>query len=162
LAWGPGFTAGQDCHAVIETNRGPDLGRVIWQGQAQPDTGVPEQVGDFQAERVLRAPVDGKMLKPSVEIGTLLAEGDEIAQVAGEIVRAPFAGVLRGLMMDGLLVQRGEKIGDLDPRSDPQLCWKVSDKALAIGGGVLEAVLTWQAGGQVGAAPGWEAKRGGV
>jgi xanthine dehydrogenase accessory factor len=145
IGLGPGFSAGQDCHVVIETNRGPDLGRVIWEGQAQADTGIPERVGEYRSERVLRAPVQGQLRALAV-IGAMLTLGDDVAQVDGERVRAPFAGVLRGIMMDGLTVQQGEKIGDLDPRGDPELCWKISDKALAIGGGVLEAVLSWKSG----------------
>lgn len=144
IGLGPGFEAGIDCHAVVETNRGPFLGRVIWQGAAQEDTGVPEQVGSFRGERVLRAPVSG-LLEAAVDIGSLLKEGDLIASVGGRPLRAPFDGVLRGLLMGGLRVTRGDKIGDIDPRSDPRLCWLVSDKALAVGGGVVEAILAWTA-----------------
>lgn len=149
IGLGPGFTAGLDCHAVVETNRGPFLGRVIWQGQALPDTGIPEQVGEKRIERVLRAPVDGE-LEPSAQIGSVLKQGDLIARVAGRDVRAPFDGVLRGLVQGGLQVRAGTKIGDIDPRGDPRLSWLVSDKALAVAGGVLEAVLTWQARNRAG------------
>jgi xanthine dehydrogenase accessory factor len=140
---GPGFTAGKDCHAVIETNRGPHLGRVIWSGSAQDDTRTPEKVGVHRGERVLRAPIEGPVaaVKP---IGTLLKEGDIVARVAGAPVVAPFDGVLRGMIQDGIVAEAGEKIGDIDPRGDVRLCWLVSDKALSIGGGVLEAVLSWQ------------------
>ena len=141
IGLGPGFTAGLDCHAVIETNRGPFLGRVIWQGQAQPDTGMPERVGDYQIERVLRAPVDG-VLEPVADIGALLQTGEPIARLGDTLVRAPFAGVLRGLVQGGLRVRAGDKIGDVDPRNDPRLSQLVSEKALAIGGGVLEAILS--------------------
>lgn len=143
IGLGPGFTAGKDCHAVVETNRGPFLGRVIWEGQAEMDTGVPEKVGSYQTERVLRAPVNG-MVEPLVNIGDHVQEGEIIARVAGEVVRAPFNGVLRGLVHEGLEVKPGEKIGDVDPRDDPRLCWLVSDKSLSIGGGVLEAILSWK------------------
>jgi xanthine dehydrogenase accessory factor len=141
IGLGPGFQAGLDCHAVIETNRGPALGRVIWQGGAQDDTGIPERVGAYRSERVLRAPAAG-VLDAVAEIGALLAEGDLVARVGVAEVRAPFHGVLRGLLHPGLEVRTGEKIGDLDPRGDPALCWLVSDKALAVGGGVLEAILS--------------------
>jgi xanthine dehydrogenase accessory factor len=143
LGLGPGFTAGVDCHAVVETNRGPFMGRVIWEGQAQADTGVPERVEGYQVERVLRAPADG-VLEPAAEIGALLRAGQIIARVGGQPVAAPFDGVLRGLVQAGVAVGAGTKIGDLDPRGDPRLCWLVSDKALAVGGGVLEAVLAWK------------------
>lgn len=140
LGLGPGFTAGVDCHAVIETNRGPFLGRVIWEGQAQADTGIPERVGTKGAERVLRAPAAGPLLARA-EIGDRVQAGEVVAEVAGLPVVAPFDGVLRGLAQSGLMVQAGEKIGDLDPRGDPRLSHLISDKALAIGGGVLEAIL---------------------
>jgi len=143
IGLGPGFTAGVDCHAVVETNRGPAMGRVLWEGQAQADTGVPERVAGYQVERVLRAPADG-VIEPFVEIGNLVSAGDLIAEVAGEPVIAAFDGVVRGLIKPGLKIRAGEKIGDIDPRGDPRLCWMVSDKALAVAGGVLEAILSWK------------------
>jgi xanthine dehydrogenase accessory factor len=146
---GPGFQAGVDCHAVIETARGPRLGRVYWSGSAHPDTGIPDHVAGYTGERVLRAPVAG-VIEPLVEIGDLCQKGDVIARInvgEGSVeVVAAFDGLLRGLLHGGLSVPEGMKIGDLDPRGDPSLCWIISDKALAIGGGVLEAVLTWAAG----------------
>jgi xanthine dehydrogenase accessory factor len=143
IGLGPGFTAGFHCHAVIETNRGPHLGQAIWQGGAEENTGIPERVGEYRSDRVLRSPVDGS-IDPLVDIGTLVQAGAVIARVAGQPVTAPFPGVLRGLAQAGLPVSAGEKIGDLDPRADPSLCWLVSDKALAVGGGVLEAILSWR------------------
>lgn len=141
IGLGPGFTAGVDCSAVIETHRGHRLGRVIWQGQAQVDTGLPESVAERQAERVLRAPADG-VLHTFAEIEAHLEPGEAVGKVGEKVLRAPFAGVLRGLLPEGMQVQQGMKIGDLDPRDDPALCRLVSDKALSIGGGVLEAILT--------------------
>ena len=141
IGLGPGFTAGKDCHAVVETMRGHSLGRVIWQGKALPNTGIPEAVLQKQGERVLRAPVDG-VLKNQIEIGTHLEKGDMIAEVGGKSITAPFKGVLRGLLHEGLNVEKGMKIGDLDPRDEASLCFLISDKALAIGGGVLEAILS--------------------
>ena len=141
IALGPGFTAGVDCHAVIETMRGHTLGRVIWQGAAVPNTGTPGTVAGKGAERVLRAPVAGKVDWRS-EIGDLVQEGVIIGKVAGNPVIAPFAGVLRGLIAPGSEVPAGLKIGDLDARADVSACFTISDKALAIGGGVLEAILT--------------------
>lgn len=141
IGLGPGFTAGVDCHAVVETRRGHFLGRVIWQGSAQADTGLPDTVEGIGSRRVLRAPADGVLLAQR-EIGDRLEKGDLVATVAGQEVRAPFKGVLRGLLHPGLAVQRGLKIGDVDPRDDPRYCTLVSDKALAIGGGVLEAVFS--------------------
>lgn len=140
---GPGFTVGENCHAVIETNRGPFLGRVIWSGSAQEDTQMPEAVGEYRAERVLRAPAEGRVTALAA-IGSSLIKGDAVAQVAGLTVHAPFDGVLRGIIQDGIVAALGEKIGDVDPRGDARLCWMVSDKALSVGGGVLEAILSWQ------------------
>lgn len=138
IGLGPGFTAGNDCHAVIETRRSHTLGRVIWQGPTQPDSGEPE--GD--PRRVLRAPVDG-VLWGVKKIGEHVEEGEVMAVISGQSsVFSPFAGVVRGMIHDGLTVTCGMKIGDVDPRNDPSYCYLVSDKALAIGGGALEAVLS--------------------
>ena len=137
IGLGPGFHAGRNCHAVIETRRSHTLGRVYWDGPTQSDSGQPE--GDQR--RVLRAPVDG-IFNSRVQIGEHVETGQIIADVAGEAIKAPFPGVIRGLLHSGLRVKAGLKIGDVDPRDDHNLCKLVSDKALAIGGGVLEAMLT--------------------
>jgi xanthine dehydrogenase accessory factor len=143
IGLGPGFTAGEDCHAIVETQRGHFLGRVIWEGSAQADTGVPEGVMSYSSERVLRAPVDG-VLHSLAEIGEHISPGKIVAEVNNQPVRAPFRGVLRGLLHTGLIVTQGMKIGDLDPRDNPRYCWLVSDKSLAVGGGVLEAILAYR------------------
>jgi xanthine dehydrogenase accessory factor len=143
IGLGPGFRAGSDCHAVIETRRSHTLGRVIWEGASQADSGEPE--GD--PRRVLRAPVDG-VLVGHAKIGDHLQAGQLVAEVQSEIqnrkseILSPFAGVLRGLLHDGLYATKGMKVGDVDARNDRAACFLVSDKALAIGGGVLEAVLS--------------------
>jgi len=141
IALGPGFAAGADCHAVIETNRGHSLGRVLWQGSAEPNTGVPGAVRGQSADRVLRAPGAGHVI-PRAAIGDLLRAGDAVAEIGDELVRAPFDGVLRGLIHPAVEVTPGMKIGDVDPRGVRDHCFTLSDKALAIGGGVLEAVLS--------------------
>lgn len=138
---GPGFIAGIHCHAIIETKRGHTLGRVYWTGTAEADTQTPEKVSGYDVERVLRAPTGGEV-KSLVRIGDLVSAGQELAVVDGRIVTARFDGVIRGMIADGILVHAGMKIGDLDPRRDPRLCYIVSDKALAVGGGVLEAILS--------------------
>jgi xanthine dehydrogenase accessory factor len=138
---GPGFIAGEDCHAVVETRRGHRMGRVIWKGPAEADTGSPEALGSQAGRRVLRAPAEGRV-DPREEIGARLAEGQLVAEVAGYEVRAPFAGVLRGLIHPEIPVTMGMKIGDVDPRGEVAYCWEISDKSLAIGGGVLEALLS--------------------
>lgn len=140
IGLGPGFVAGENCHAAIETMRGHTLGRVIWQGAPLPNTGAPGAVHQHQGERVLRAPAEG-VLHAHAQIGDHLQPGDLIAEVAGHQVAAPFKGVLRGLLHSGLQVTKGFKIGDLDPRGDPTYCITVSDKSLAVGGAVLEAIL---------------------
>ena len=141
IGLGPGFVAGQDCHAVIETMRGHTLGRVIWQGSAIPNTGTPGIVGGKGAERVLRAPQDGS-IKWQVEIGDQVTSDQELGDVNDAPVKAPFAGVVRGLIAQGTAVKEGLKIGDVDARADRDACFTISDKALSIGGGVLEALLT--------------------
>ncbi len=140
IALGPGFEAGQDCHAVIETNRGHWLGRVIYAGQSEPDTGRPSPVKGQVADRVLRAPAEGYVVAVA-RLGDQLQPGQLIARVGGQEVRAPFAGVLRGLVHSQVPVTKGFKIGDLDPRGVVRHCFTISDKSLAIGGGVLEAIL---------------------
>ena len=140
IGLGPGFIAGENCHAVIETQRGHTLGRVYWSGSGLKNTGIPDGVLGEAEKRVLRSPGNGK-LQAIAAIGDQVIKDQPIAQVNGEIIRSPFGGVLRGLIKDGLDVLSGMKIGDIDPRNDPKLCSLISDKALAIGGGVLEAIL---------------------
>ncbi|NLI20357.1 MAG: EF2563 family selenium-dependent molybdenum hydroxylase system protein [Clostridiales bacterium] len=145
LALGPGFTAGVDCHAVIETMRGHDLGRVLTNGSAQPNTGVPGLIAGYGSERILRAPRGG-FWQTDKEIGAHVEKGETVATVDGEPVYASLTGVLRGLLPDGTPVTRGMKSGDVDPRDRPEYCFTVSDKARAIGGGVLEALLMLSGG----------------
>lgn len=137
---GPGFTAGEDCHAVVETMRGHTLGRVIYRGSALPNTNIPGLIGGFAGERVLRAPADG-IFESTHRIRDLVKEGETVGFVALEPMKATISGVLRGLIADGAEVKKGLKCGDVDPRGEVAYCDTVSDKASAIGGGVLEAVL---------------------
>lgn len=137
---GPGFTAGVDCHAVVETMRGHYLGRVIHAGSAIPNTGIPGLIGGFAGERVLRAPADG-VFHQLLEIGAQVKMGDVAATVNGEPMVCTLDGVLRGILADGTPVHKGMKSGDIDPRCEVKHCYCASDKALAVGGGVLEAVL---------------------
>ena len=141
VALGPGFTAGVNCHAVVETMRGPRLGRVLWSGSAAANTGTPGAIAGRGAERVLRAPTDGEV-RWQARIGEIVSAGTVIGIVERVEIRAPFDGLVRGLLAEGTPVHTGLKIGDIDPRADTD--WRqLSDKALAIGGGVLEAALTW-------------------
>ena len=137
---GPGFTAGNDCHAVVETMRGHTLGRVIYEGSALPNTNIPGLIGGFAGERVLRAPADG-IFRAAANIGDMVSEGDTVGFVSGEPMKCTISGVLRGLIADGTTVHKGMKSGDVDPRGEVGYCKTASDKALAIGGGVLEAIL---------------------
>jgi xanthine dehydrogenase accessory factor len=137
---GPGFTVRTDCHAVIETNRGHRLGRVLWRGSAAPNTGSPGEIGGRGSDRVLRAPVSGEV-RWTAQIGDVVSLG-AVGSVGDAEVIAPFAGLIRGLIAEGTTVPVGMKIGDIDPRVDIAVD-EISDKALAIGGGVVEAVLMW-------------------
>ena len=141
IGLGPGFYAGEDCHAVIETKRGHTLGRVIWEGPALPNSGTPGVIGGRGAERVLRAPSQGEVAW-ELNIGESVKQNQLVGSVAGEPVLAPFDGVVRGLIAPGTAVTRGMKIGDVDGRADNSACFTISDKALSIGGGVLEALLS--------------------
>ncbi|MFQ5556499.1 MAG: selenium-dependent molybdenum cofactor biosynthesis protein YqeB [Acidimicrobiales bacterium] len=144
IGLGPGFTAGVDCHAVVETQRGHRLGRVCWHGSAAADSGVPGVVGTKGAERVLRAPAAG-VVTWELGIGDTVDAGETLGTVGGEPVTAPFHGLVRGLIAPGTTVRPDTKIGDVDPRVHLGAEREISDKALAVGGGVVEAVLTWLA-----------------
>jgi xanthine dehydrogenase accessory factor len=140
IALGPGFTAGDDVDAVVETNRGHNLGRVLRQGSAQPNTGIPAPVGGYTADRVLRAPRAGRLIGRQ-RIGDEVAAGTVVATVDGEPVVSSIGGTLRGLLHDGVEVTINMKVGDIDPRAVPDYCFTISDKARALGGAVLEAIL---------------------
>jgi xanthine dehydrogenase accessory factor len=140
IALGPGFEAGRDAHLVVESHRRHNLGRLLAVGSAQPDTGVPGPVLGITTDRVLRAPADG-LWQSAMKIGDLVEKGDSVGSVAGVPVKALIEGVLRGMIRPGINVQEGLKIGDVDPRARREYCDTISDKALAIGGGVLEGIL---------------------
>lgn len=137
IGLGPGFIAGKDVHAVIETKRGHNLGRLILRGEALPDTGIPGEVAGRSRERVLRAPIDG-VLNCNKQIGATAEQGEIIFTAGGQPVHAPFTGVVRGILRDGTQVKRNMKTADLDPRADIDV-YTISDKARAIGGAALEA-----------------------
>lgn len=137
---GPGFTAGEDCHAVVETMRGHTLGRVIYHGSALPNTNIPGLIGGYAGERVLRAPADG-IFHQLLDIGAEVKAGDIAGEVAGLPMRCTIDGVVRGILPEGTPVHKGMKSGDVDPRCRPEYCTTASDKALAVGGGALEALL---------------------
>ncbi|MEA4973107.1 MAG: selenium-dependent molybdenum cofactor biosynthesis protein YqeB [Candidatus Metalachnospira sp.] len=140
IAVGPGFEAGVDCHAVVETQRGHYLGRVFLKGRAAENTGVPGNIGGYTVERIIRAVKDG-MFRPVCGIGDVVEAGQTVAYVDDEPVKCLIGGVLRGILPDNTMVYKGMKSGDVDPRCNIEHCYSVSDKALAVGGGVLEACL---------------------
>lgn len=140
VALGPGFEAGRDCHVVIETSRGHDLGRIVVSGQAAPNTGVPGAIAGHTAERVLRAPAAGTF-ESDRTIGDAVAKGEFIGAVAGKPVVAGIDGVLRGLIRPGTAIPARTKLGDIDPRGRKAFCYTISDKARALSGSVLEAIM---------------------
>ena len=140
LALGPGFAAGTDCHGVVETMRGHDLGRLLTEGGAIPNTGVPGEIGGYTRERIIRAPARG-IFEPLARIGQPVTKGTPVARVGGAVACAELTGIVRGMLPAGLTVEEGMKAGDIDPRCQARHCFTVSDKARAIGGGVLEGLL---------------------
>jgi len=141
IALGPGFYAGKDAHLVVETKRGHNLGKIIQEGEAEKDTGIPGLIAGFSVERVLRAPGNG-MLSNVTEIGASVEAGDMVASVNDSPITTKINGIIRGLLRDGAEVWKGMKIGDVDPRGIKEYCYTISDKASAIGGGVLEGILS--------------------
>lgn len=137
---GPGFTVGKDCHAVVETQRGHYLGRVLLQGSAAENTGIPGNIGGYTVERIIRAPKEG-IFRPVRQIGDTVAADETVAYVDETPVKCLIAGVLRGILPEGTPVFQGMKSGDVDPRCKLDHCYCASDKALSVGGGVLEACL---------------------
>jgi len=140
IGLGPGFTTEKDVHIVIETNRGNNLGKVILNGTAEPDTGIPGEVGGYTLERLLRTMKQG-IFRPHKSIGERVSKGSVVAVVDDFPVIAKISGVVRGLLRDGIEVKKGMKVGDIDPRGKKEFCFTISDKARAIAGGALEAIL---------------------
>jgi xanthine dehydrogenase accessory factor len=140
IGLGPGFSAGEDVHAVIETNRGHNLGRVIYKGSAEPNTGNPGIIEGYGKERIIRSTSQGR-IKTIAKIGDLVKAGQVVAYIEQVPVLSPLDGVLRGLIQDGTIVENQYKIGDVDPRGKREYCFTISDKARSVAGGVLEAAL---------------------
>lgn len=140
IGLGPGFEAGRDVHAAIETNRGHNLGRVMLQGCPEADTGTPGNIGGYTEKRVVRAPCSG-IFSSSLTIGMQVKKDDIIGHVGDKPVTAQIDGVLRGQIRDSTKVKEKLKIGDIDPRGNVEYCTTISEKARAIGGSVLEAIL---------------------
>lgn len=137
---GPGFTAGEDCHAVVETKRGHYLGRVYYEGRAIENTGIPGDIDGHTTDRIIRSPEYG-VFNPIYEIGDKVEKGEVVACVDSTPIVSELTGILRGILPKGTMVSTNMKSGDIDPRCEKEHCYSVSDKALAVGGGVLEACL---------------------
>jgi xanthine dehydrogenase accessory factor len=140
IGFGPGFHAGKDVHYVIETNRGHNLGRLIFEGPAEQNTGTPGEIAGETSARVLRAPQDG-VFESDWSISDMVEAGASVGGVAGRPVQAGLSGIIRGLIRPGTRVTKGLKVGDIDPRGERSYCYTISEKARAIGGTVLEAIL---------------------
>lgn len=138
---GPGFSAPDDVDAVIETKRGHYLGRVIRNGSAIPNTGVPGLIRGYTVERLLRSPCEGHVIQVK-SIGDSVMPGDVVAHVEGIPVCSQIEGILRGLIHPSVVAAKGLKIGDIDPRGEREHCFSITDKALAIAGGVLEVIMS--------------------
>ena len=144
IGLGPGFRAGTDVHAVVETNRGHNLGRLIYEGSAEPNTGIPGVIGGISAERVVYSPISG-VFRPQREIGQRVKAGDVLGilenQGSKAEAKARIDGVLRGLLRAGTFVEENVKVGDVDPRGQERYCWTISEKARAVGSAVLLCVM---------------------
>jgi len=141
IGLGPGFSAGNDVDVVIETKRGHDLGRIILEGEAEPNTGIPGVIGGYSKERVFRAPQEG-IFENVKNIGDMVEAGDTLAIVGGIHIKAEISGVIRGMLANGTNVHMGMKAGDIDPRGIKRYCYTISDKGRTIAGGVVEAILS--------------------
>jgi len=143
IAIGPGFVAGKDVDIVIESNRGHNLGKLIFQGEADENTGNPGNIEGFTVDRVLYSPCRG-LFKTQYKIGDIVKKGDVVAWVDNENIHAKIDGLIRGLIRSDTIVAEGFKVGDIDPRvKQIKNCYSISDKARAIGGAVLEAVMMY-------------------
>jgi xanthine dehydrogenase accessory factor len=140
IGLGPGFQTGQDVHVIIETNNSERLGRVIAEGRAEENTGIPVAIGGLTDERVLHSPSDGQFTTDK-DIGNMVAAGDTVASVAGQPLKAEIGGVVRALLRNGTMVSKGVKLGEIDPSGDREAPFTIRPRVRAIAGGVLEAIL---------------------
>ena len=142
IGLGPGLEAGKDVHCVVETTRGHHLGRIITQGHAAGNTSVPGNIAGYTHERLLRAPADG-IFTSRRQIDDMVAAGEVIGSVSGQDIKAQIPGIIRGIIVSGIQVRQGQKLGDVDPRADVSFCDSISDKARTISGSVLELVVSY-------------------
>lgn len=137
---GPGFTAGKDVHAVVESYHNENLGKVILQGSAEKNTGIPLSIGGYTFERALHAPIDGKFVA-LIELGEEVAAGDVIGHVGDQPLEAEIGGLLRAILRSDIHVEKGTKLAEIDPEGTVEVCYTIRAKMRAIAGGVLEAIL---------------------
>jgi len=142
IGLGPGFKVGTDAHLIVETNNSENLGKVLTTGEAESNTGVPLAISGLTFERVLRSPDDGEFRQVK-KMGDLVRRGSVVARVNHQPVTAQISGVIRALLRDRVKVEPGTKVGELDPRGDPQLCYTIRPRARTIAGGVLEAIMMY-------------------
>lgn len=140
IGLGPGFQAGKDVHMVVETNNSERLGRIILEGKAEEDTGVPIAIGGLTFNRVLHSPVDGQF-QTDKDIGDMVSAGEKVASVAGQPVKAEIDGIIRALLRSGVAVKKGAKLGEIDPSGDKKVCYTIRPRVRTIAGGVLEAIM---------------------
>lgn len=143
IGLGPGFIAGENCWVAIETNRGPDLGKILYEGSPEPNTGRPAKVMGYSLERVIYAHREG-VFKTLVQIGDQIEAGEKVAEIDGEPVISQIKGAVHGLLRDGLKVKAGVKVGDIEPSGERELCFRVTDKSLKIGASVAEVLRVIQ------------------
>ena len=140
IGLGPGFQAGRDVHIVVETNNSENLGKVILDGEAEKDTGIPIAIRGLSVERVIHSSENGLFLTKK-QIGDIVAAGEVVASVAGHPVKAEISGVVRALLRSKIEVGKGTKLGEIDPSGCKEVCYSIRAKMRAIAGGVLEAIL---------------------
>lgn len=139
IGLGPGFTAGIDCHAAVETLNGPDLGCVYLSGSPKAPTHVPCSIEGLASERVLRAPTEATFLGFR-RIGDPVEKGEIVARMGKISLFAPCSGVIRGILRSGIVVPKGTKVVELDPRGDPAVCFRIADRSWRIAAGVISAL----------------------
>jgi xanthine dehydrogenase accessory factor len=139
IGLGPGFRAGVEAHVVIETNRGPNLGRIITKGEADAYTGEPLEIAGHSKDRYLYAPHPGVFRTPYT-LGDQVEEGQAVGEVGGTTLTVKVGGIIRGIVKDGLAVAQGAKLVDIDPRRDPAALIQISQKAWRIADSVLTVI----------------------
>lgn len=137
---GPGFTVGKNCDVIVETMRGHNLGKILWNGSAQKNTGIPGSVGGESGRRVVHSNFDGRV-KWNVDFGDIVDENQVIGKIDGIEIKSQISGMIRGLISQKVAIIKEMKIADIDPRGNTIDYKTISDKDRNIGRGVLEAIM---------------------